>query len=195
MLLRAIRPFARHPRVAQIVVALPSSHVASPPEWLREVTGARLQLTAGGDTRADSVAAALEVLDPACTMVLVHDAARPFVSLETIDAVIEHVGDDTAIVPGVAVTDTLKRVAGPDLRIIKTVDRSVLWRAHTPQGFPRHALDRAFAATRGKRAGFTDEAGLVEATGFPVRMIPDRGENLKITTAGDLEVAEFLAQR
>lgn len=196
MLLRAIRPFARHPRVAQIVVALPEAHASAPPPWLADVTGERLTLTTGGATRADSVLAALRAVSVPAAVVLVHDAARPFVTLETIDAVIDAVGSDTAAVPGVPVTDTLKRVAGDDLRIVETVDRSTLWRAHTPQGFPREMLAGAFAdATPEQRAQYTDEASLVEALGHTVRMVPDRAGNLKITTEDDLALAEFLAAR
>jgi 2-C-methyl-D-erythritol 4-phosphate cytidylyltransferase len=196
LLLRAVRPFARHPRVAQIVVSLPREHVAGPPAWLRELTGRRLVLVEGGVTRADSVHAGLGALDADAGIVLVHDAARPFVSMETIDAVIAAVGDGTAVVPGVPVTDTLKRVEGDALRVVETVDRSTLWRAHTPQGFPRDMLERAFAAASAEqRAGFTDESSLVEAMGCSVRMVADRAGNTKITTEEDLELAEFLARR
>ena len=196
MLLRAIRPFARHPRVAQIVVALPGAHASAPPPWLAEVVGERLTLTAGGATRADSVLAALQAVSAPVEVVLVHDAARPFVTLDTIDAVIDAVRSDTAVVPGVPVTDTLKRVAGDDLDVTETVDRSALWRAHTPQGFPRDMLAGAFAdATPEQRAQYTDEASLVEALGHKVRMVPDRAGNLKITTEDDLTLAEFLASR
>lgn len=196
MLLRAIRPFARHPRVAQIVVALPDAHASAPPPWLADVIGDRLTVTAGGETRADSVLAALNALAVPVEVVLVHDAARPFVTLDTIDAVIEAVRSDTAVVPGVPVTDTLKRVEGDALRVVETVDRSTLWRAHTPQGFPREMLAGAFAAaTPDQRARYTDEASLVEALGYGVRMVPDRAGNLKVTTEDDLTLAEFLATR
>jgi 2-C-methyl-D-erythritol 4-phosphate cytidylyltransferase len=88
MLLRAVRPFAQHPRVRQIVIALPEAFVASPPAWLAGLLGRRLKTVAGGATRTASVRAALEALDPACSIVLVHDAARPFVSYEEIAAVV-----------------------------------------------------------------------------------------------------------
>jgi 2-C-methyl-D-erythritol 4-phosphate cytidylyltransferase len=195
ILLRAIRPFARHPRVAQIVVVLPHEHVVAPPEWLGELTSERLVLAEGGATRADSVQAGLRALHAAASIVLVHDAARPFVSMETIDAVIDAVDGDTAVVPGVPVADTLKRVDGDERRVVETVDRSALWRAHTPQGFPRPALERAFGSVSSEeRAACTDEAALVEAIGVPVRMVVDRSGNVKITTEEDLGLAEFLAQ-
>jgi 2-C-methyl-D-erythritol 4-phosphate cytidylyltransferase len=194
MLLRSIRPFARHPRVGRVVVALPAEFVETPPAWLDEVAGGRLRLTPGGATRADSVHAALGALDPEFAIVLVHDAARPFVSPETVNAVIERVAQGVSVVPAVPVSDTLKRVGSDGARVLETVDRAPLWRAQTPQGFPRNALVDAF-----ERAGpagwgdFTDESALVEAAGFPVVVVPDRDGNLKVTTEDDFAMAAFLA--
>jgi 2-C-methyl-D-erythritol 4-phosphate cytidylyltransferase len=193
MLLRAIRPFAQHPRVCQIVVALPAEHAAAPPSWLSEVVGGRLCLVAGGTTRAASVHAALGALPQECSLVLVHDAARPFVSPETIDAVIAAAGTGAAVVPAVPVSDTLKRTAEGDPHVLETVERAGLWRAQTPQGFPRGMLEEAFrGAERSGDWGFTDEAALVEAAGHPVVVVPDHSSNIKVTTAEDLALAEAI---
>jgi 2-C-methyl-D-erythritol 4-phosphate cytidylyltransferase len=178
-----------------MVVALPAAIVKHPPDWLGSLAGGRLSLVVGGETRAESVSAALEALEPICRIVLIHDAARPFVSRETIDAVIQ-VAADTGAVPGVPVSDTIKRVDSETREVVETVDREGLWRAQTPQGFPREMLEEAFR--RGKTGGlcrFTDEAALVEAMGYPVRLVPDSTANIKVTTASDLAVAEFLANR
>src|SRR5689334_3378030 len=83
MLLRAIRPFSSHPRVAQIVVVLPEANVKTPPKWLAELTGERLCLVKGGESRTESVLEGLRSLAPSIGAVLVHDAARPFVHAET----------------------------------------------------------------------------------------------------------------
>ncbi len=196
MLLRAIRPFARHPRVGAVTVALPAEFAERPPQWLGSVAGERLRLTAGGGTRAESVYAALQALDPQYPVVLVHDAARPFVSAETVDAVIGLARSGIGAVPAVPVSDTIKRVEGEERRVAGTVDRSTLWRAQTPQGFPRSMLEEAFrSVARAAWPDFTDEAALVEAAGYPVRVTPDRAGNLKITTDEDFAVAEFLASR
>jgi 2-C-methyl-D-erythritol 4-phosphate cytidylyltransferase/2-C-methyl-D-erythritol 2,4-cyclodiphosphate synthase len=196
MLLRSIRPFAAHPRVGRIVVALPDAFAASPHEWLATVAGERLRITHGGVTRAGSVRAALAVLDSELATVLVHDAARPFVSPETVDAVIGLASEGNAVVPGVPVSETLKRVAGTERRVVATVDRGDLWRARTPQGFPRAMLEEAFRTARdGSWAHFTDEAALVESAGFAVLVVPDREGNVKITTEEDFAVAEYLATR
>lgn len=193
MLLRAIRPFAQHPRVSHIVVALPAEYAASPPSWLHEVVGGRLCLVAGGATRAASVAAALAALPTECSLVLVHDAARPFVSPETIDAVIDAAGQGVAVVPAVPVCDTLKRTAPGDQRVLETVERAGLWRAQTPQGFPRGMLEQAFQGAEASGDwSFTDEAALVQAAGHPVVVVPDRSANIKLTTAEDLALAEAI---
>jgi len=193
LLLRAVRPFARHPAVRQIVVALPEHVASSPPDWLRSLAGDRLKLVAGGATRAASVRAALEVLDPVCRTVLVHDAARPFVSQETIDAVIGAAAE-TGAVPAIPVSDTLKRVEVGSSRIVETVDRIGLWRAQTPQGFPRHMLEAGFRVAEARGCdSFTDESSMVEAAGYPVRIVTDSAHNMKITTEGDLAVAEVIA--
>jgi 2-C-methyl-D-erythritol 4-phosphate cytidylyltransferase len=194
MLLRAIRPFAQHPRVRQLIVALPAATADAPPPWLESVAGARLRVVAGGATRAESVKAALNALDAACEIVLIHDAARPFVSAETIDGVIG-LAAVVGAVPAVQVTDTLKRIDPATGVVIETVDRKALWRAQTPQGFPRHMLERAYAAlgTAGY-ASFTDEAALFEAAGYPVKLVRDSVDNIKITTSHDLRVAEALTR-
>jgi 2-C-methyl-D-erythritol 4-phosphate cytidylyltransferase len=193
LLLRAVRPFAQHPSVRQIIVALPAQVAAAPPDWLKSLTGDRLKLVAGGPTRAASVRAALQELNPECETVLVHDAARPFVAPETIDAVIRAAAE-TGAVPAIPVSDTVKRVDVGSARIVATVDRTGLWRAQTPQGFPRGMLEAGFrlADEQGYEA-FTDESAMVEAAGFAVRIVPDSTRNLKITTESDLAVAELLA--
>jgi 2-C-methyl-D-erythritol 4-phosphate cytidylyltransferase len=194
MLLRAVRPFAQHTRVREIVVALPAEAIATPPGWLADVAGGRLRLVQGGATRAQSVRAALAALDRACETVLVHDAARPFVSPETIDAVITTAGTGVGALPAVAVADTLKRVNGSTGRVIETVDRTGLWRAQTPQGFPRSMLVAAFdRAGPDAWSSYTDEASLAEAAGFPVKVVPDRVTNIKLTTEDEFLIAERFA--
>jgi len=195
MLLRSLRPFGAHPRVAQIVVALPAPFAEDPPSWLAEVAGAGLTLVAGGDTRAASVRNGLAGLAEGCRIVLVHDAARPFVSPETIDAVVARAAEGVAAVPAVPVSDTIKRV-GDGHVVTETVDRASLWRAQTPQGFPRRMLEEAFdSVAEQARPDYTDEAALAEACGFPVRVVPDRASNLKITTPADFLLAEALLAR
>jgi 2-C-methyl-D-erythritol 4-phosphate cytidylyltransferase len=191
MLLRALRPFTSHPAVAQVVVALPPNRAAAPPEWLARLTGGRLILVPGGAARADSVRAGLAALRDEVTVVLVHDGARPFVSRETIDAVIARARTGVGAVAAVPVSDTLKE-ANDAGRVARTVPRERLWRAQTPQGFPRAMLDAAYAAAREEPPPH-DDAAACERAGFPVDVIPDSTTNIKITTPEDFRVAEALA--
>ncbi|HEX9632762.1 MAG TPA: 2-C-methyl-D-erythritol 4-phosphate cytidylyltransferase [Gemmatimonadales bacterium] len=192
MLLRAIRPFASHPRVKEIVVALPAEHASAPPDWLSAVVGHHLRVVAGGATRTASVRSALQALDPACGIVLVHDAARPFVSAAEIDAVIAVAEQGAGALPAVPVSDTLKR-SDDGRQVTATPSRAGLYRALTPQGFPRALLAAAYAAA-GDALDATDDAGLVEAAGGRVVLVPGRATNIKVTTPDDFELAEALAR-
>lgn len=191
MLLRALRPFTSHPDVAQVVVALPPEFADSPPAWLASLASPSLLFVPGGESRSASVAGALAALDPAASVVLVHDGARPFVSRETIDGVIGTVRAGECGIAAIPVSDTLKE-ASPGLVVTRTVRREGLWRAQTPQGFPRPVLARAHAA--GMEPA-TDDAMLVEALGEVLRIVPDRSENMKVTTPEDFLLAEAIAAR
>lgn len=194
MLLRALRPFTSHPEVLHVVVALPPAYVEHPPEWLAKLLGERLALVPGGAQRADSVRAGLAALPPAVAVVLVHDAARPFVGRSTIDVVIARARGGVGAVAGVPLNDTVKEVT-EERRITKTVDRSHLWRAQTPQGFPRTMLEAAYARwSSGDAAVPTDDAEVCERAGFPVEVVTDSPHNVKITTTDDFRVAEALAR-
>lgn len=194
MVLRALRPFTAHPDVSRVVLVLPTADAAHPPAFLGGLVGAGLVVAAGGAERADSVAAGLTALGPECTTVLVHDAARPFVERAVIDAVIAYARAGEGAVAAVRVSDTLKEASPDDpMRIARTLPREGLWRAQTPQGFPRSVLERAYAAAGAGQSVATDDASLVERTGVAVRLVPDSPRNLKVTTAEDLALAELLA--
>lgn len=192
MLVRALRPFLSHPEVGHVVVALPATHAAAPPEWLRALAGDTLSLVAGGAQRSDSVRNALGALREDCTVVLVHDAARPFAERATIDAVIRAARAGDGAVAAIPVSDTLKRADEADAVVTATVAREHLWRAQTPQGFPRGVLERAHAEAEGPAP---DDADLVERLGHAVRIVPDSALNFKVTTADDLLLAELWAAR
>jgi 2-C-methyl-D-erythritol 4-phosphate cytidylyltransferase len=194
MLLRTIRPFAAHPRVAEIVVPLPQAVLSDPPAWLTELLGDRLQAVAGGETRTDSVARGVAALPPSCTSVVIHDAARPFVDIATLDAIIDAVSRGACAIAAVPVSDTIKRADPHGERVLETVNRHGLWHAQTPQGFPRHVLEKAYEHMERSDTA-TDEAALVEAIGVPVELVKDTTTNIKVTTPDDFVVAEALASR
>jgi 2-C-methyl-D-erythritol 4-phosphate cytidylyltransferase len=149
----------------------------------------------GGPTRQASVAAGLEALPRGPAFVAVHDAARPLVAPGAVDRMLEllvEAGTGVAgVVPGVPVIDTIRRVdvAGRSTGI---VDRERLRAMQTPQLFVREALEEAHRLARRDGVDATDEAALVELAGHPVQVVPGDPENLKVTTALDLAVAETL---
>ena len=192
LLLRALRPFVRHPEVIHVVIALPAEQAAQPPSWLSEVEGPAVTPVAGGAERAESVRLALAALPAGAAIVLVHDAARPFVSEETISAVIAAARETGAALAAVPLADTLKESDSAGRMVRRTLPRQALWRAQTPQGFRREVLEAAHAAGA---AGATDDAMLVESSGGTVRLVPDSSLNFKVTTSDDLALAEAWAAR
>jgi 2-C-methyl-D-erythritol 4-phosphate cytidylyltransferase / 2-C-methyl-D-erythritol 2,4-cyclodiphosphate synthase len=141
----------------------------------------------GGATRQSSVRAGLDALiKHAPTHVLIHDAARPFVTTEAIAGVLAALTTHGGAIAGEPLADTLKR-AGPDQTIVATVDRAHLWRAQTPQGFHFNAILQAHhAALTAGELDFTDDAAVAEWAGLPVQLVPSGASNFKITTADDL---------
>lgn len=190
LLLRALRPFSSHPDVAHIVIALPAEHAAAPPAWLSELQGPAVTLVAGGAERAESVRRALSALPLDAGIVLVHDAARPFVSGEVISAVIAAARAGGAALAAVPLADTLKEADTSGSVVRRTLPRQALWRAQTPQGFRRSILEAAQVAAA---AGATDDSMLVEATGVDVQLVPDSSLNFKVTTSDDFALAEAWA--
>jgi 2-C-methyl-D-erythritol 4-phosphate cytidylyltransferase len=190
VLLRAVRPFVEHPSIATVVVVLPPEDAASPPAWL---AGLGVTILPGGAERGDSVWNGLAAVPDDVDRVLVHDGARPLVTRETIDRVLDACGECGAIA-AVQVTDTIKQVDA-ELRITGTPDRSAMWQAQTPQGFPRAALVEAYRRARAEGVLATDDAAVFERYAGAVRVVPGAPENLKVTRPGDLEVAEVLLRR
>lgn len=190
LVLHALRPFLQHPAVHRVVLVLPPDIAAAPPAWLADLAGERLLLVAGGAERQDSARAGLAALPPACQVILVHDGARPLPDGGVIDRVIAEARAGRGAVAAVPLSDTIKEV-DPEGRIRATVPRERLWRAQTPQGFPRALLERAYAGMD-PSAPATDDAGLVERAGGTVVVVPDTTRNLKVTTPADLALAELL---
>lgn len=194
MLLRALRPFAQHPRVGPIVVVLPPESAAAPPEWLRSLLSDRLLLAAGGEERQHSVANGLHRLPPGPGLVLVHDAARPFVERQLIDRVLAVAALGAAAVPGLPLPDTVKETDAAGL-VVRTVPRDRLVVVQTPQAFPRAMLETAHQRARSDATALTatDDAALCERLGHAVRVVAGSPRNIKITTQEDFAIAEALA--
>lgn len=192
VLLHALRPFVSHPEVATVVVVLPPADAETPPPWLGGLVGDALKLVAGGADRAASVRNGLAAVPAECSVVLVHDGARPFPPRAAIDGGIQAARVGHVALPALPVSDTLKR-ADDFGRVLGTVPREGLWRAQTPQAFPRAMLERAHAAEMAGDMVATDDAMLAELLGAVVEILPGTARNLKITTRDDLALAEWYA--
>lgn len=188
LLVHALRPFLADPRVVAVRVALAPEDAADPPEWIAAMDP-RIQVVAGGAERADSVANAVAALPANIEVILVHDGARPLIRGAAIDACIRMAATGKGAVVGIPATDTFKQV-DTEARVVGTPDRSRLWHAQTPQGFPAAMLRSALERTD-LRATATDDASLVEAAGGEVVMVEGAASNLKVTRPQDLPLAEF----
>ncbi|GAB09701.1 2-C-methyl-D-erythritol 4-phosphate cytidylyltransferase [Gordonia araii NBRC 100433] len=173
----------------RIVVVVPGELIDAVRSDLAGIDSATIVVTAGGDERTDSVRAGLNHV--AGDFVLVHDAARPFTPAAVFHRVVEALrAGFPAVVPGLPVVDTLKRV--DDDTVIETVDRAVLRAVQTPQGFHADALAKAYLAADGGVA--TDDAGLAERAGFGVHVVAGDPDAFKITTPWDLRLARAIAK-
>ena len=178
--------------------------IAVPPAWLQENGGAGLMrdverigtavpvtVVEGGDRRQDSVARAFSRISPAADIVVIHDAARPFVSAALIERTILSARDHGAAVAAVPAVDTVKQMVVPAegaARVVRaTLPRETIFLAQTPQAFQREILAQAMASSGDVAA--TDEAMLVERAGFSVHLVEGESTNIKVTTAGDLAMA------
>jgi 2-C-methyl-D-erythritol 4-phosphate cytidylyltransferase/2-C-methyl-D-erythritol 2,4-cyclodiphosphate synthase len=190
MLTRTIGAFVAGPRVDDIAVVIHPDHADLYEAASRPFTGRLLPPVAGGARRQDSVRAGLEaLLAHPPDVVLIHDAARPFVDAELIARVIATLETHAGALPCLPVTDTLKR--GDGGRVIGTVAREDLWRAQTPQGFKFDAILAAHRAAAEEPAReFTDDAAIAEWFGLDVALVEGSEHNRKLTTAEDLKIAD-----
>lgn len=191
-LLHSVQAFMARPDVAIVVVVLPKAYAADPPPWLFQCDVDRLLVSTGGTERHQSVLNGLEDLPEHIAITVVHDAARPLVTDDTIDRVIAEARKGHGAVAALPVVDTLKEVDDAG-RIVRTIDRARLWRAQTPQAFPREVLERAHVEAQRDQVRATDDAALVERLGLPVVVVQGSERGLKITTEADFARAEALS--
>lgn len=179
--------FVGHPRIRDVVVAVPAAYVADARQHVPSAV-----VVVGGTTRQESVAAALDVVAEDVDAVLVHDVARAFVPVKVIDRVLAALdaGADGAV-PVVAVTDTIRSCDPATGELGGIVDRTCLRAMQTPQGFRRAAL--VDAHERGRGTSVTDDVALLEALRRPVVAVPGDERAFKITVPLDLTLAEVVA--
>jgi len=184
---RSVSAFASHERVSDIVLALPPDATF---EFADSPADGKLRTVRGGARRQDSVANAFDAIAALTDIVLVHDAARPFVSADVISRAIDAAVEHGAAIVALPVSDTVKQVTmeGGRRVIAGTIPRESIYLAQTPQAFRRDVLAAAVAVGR-DGAHATDEAALAELAGFAVHIVEGDADNVKITTAFDLERA------
>lgn len=191
-LLHSVQAFMSRPDVAVVVVVLPKAYAADPPPWLFQCDVDRLLVSVGGRERHESVVNGLEDLPEEVEIAVVHDAARPLVTDATIDRVIAEARKGHGAIAALPVVDTLKEV-DEDGRIVRTVDRARLWRAQTPQAFPRLQLEHAHIEARRDHVGATDDAALLERLGLTVVVVRGSERSMKITDEQDFARADALS--
>jgi len=187
MLQHSVRAFLGHPRVADVVVVVSPDLTTLALAGIEPSRAAALRVVKGGERRQDSVANGFAAVAPESDVVLIHDAARPFVSADLIDRTIDAAAAHGAAIAALQSRDTVKRVAG-DGRITETIPRETIYLAQTPQGFRRDVLAAAIELGRsGVEA--TDEAMLAERAGYHVYVVDGDPGNVKVTTSADLDAA------
>ncbi len=195
ILVHSLRALEAADSVSEIILAVPEAdrefclREIVTPHGFKKVTN----IIAGGAQRQDSVRHGLEAVGEEADVILVHDAVRPFLTVDMIERVIEAAVKHGAAVVAIPMRDTVKQV-GADGLIEKTVDRGQLWLAQTPQAF-RCTVFRE-AHRKAQLDGFhgTDDVQLVERLGYPVAVVEGSGENIKITRPEDLHIGEAILE-
>lgn len=196
MLIRTLDRLLSHPRIAGVMVALAPGDDYWP--GVTELAGKPVSTCAGGATRADSVLSGLQALAEVCAdddWILVHDAARPCVRHDDIDALLTQGSQHpVGAILAAPIRDTVK-LGAVGAAIVQTVDRTSLFRALTPQLFRFGSLRTALSAALNdneRRAAITDEASAMEARGEMPLLVEGAEDNIKVTTLHDLALAEFI---
>jgi len=200
ILVHTVRKFAACARVTEIIVALRREDL----EWVedllkQEISGIRLKVVEGGNSRQESVENAFAALDPSTELVAVHDAVRPFVDLDTINRALDEAEANGAAIVGIVPVDTVKQVSSAQAagaKVRATIPREKLVLAQTPQVFRRDILAKAFAAARADNFTGSDESSLVERLDqIQVGVVLGSERNIKITRPGDMELARLFLEQ
>jgi 2-C-methyl-D-erythritol 4-phosphate cytidylyltransferase len=192
LLVRSARALRAAPSVGAIVAVVPPEAIDEA-RALLDASVPGCVVVPGGGRRQDSVQAGLDALPEGFDgVVLVHDAARPFVPADVVEAVAAAAREHGAAIPAVSLIDTVKEVR--DARVMGTLDRNRLAAAQTPQAFRRDVLARAYGRAFADSVTVTDESMAVERLGLPVACVEGSARSRKLTTPDDLEWAERLVQ-
>lgn len=196
LLTYCLSTFESNGLITSVVVVVPEDEISRSRELLESFGFEKItSVVAGGEKRHVSVRNGFCATPPDSDMVLIHDAARPFVDNDTIKRVIEGCALTGACICAVPVTDTLKRAHEPGPFILETVPREKLWRAQTPQAFRREILAEIYCSDGIADLDATDESALAEAKGIRVSVVAGDDLNIKITTAADFKIAQLIVSK
>ena len=188
----SLKVFEDHPGIDSVILVGVAGHIPQFVRMARPFKKVRA-VVVGGLKRSDSVKCGLKELSPDTDIVLVHDAARPFVEDVMISRLLVALKKNKAAIVGVPLKFTVKKIARKTLDIQETPARDLLWEAQTPQGFHKDVLLKAHAKKFKEEA--TDDAMMVERMGIKVRMVKGSYNNIKITTPEDIELAKLLQSK
>ncbi len=201
LVIHTLRRLASCKAITEMIVATRGDGLASLEARIHQEKFAQpVRVVRGGDTRQDSVAAALRELPDDTEIVLVHDAVRPFVTREQIERVIDEARRRHAAILGIPAMDTVKEVKRASLPedvalITGTIPRERIVLAQTPQAFSAKLLKEAFARAQRDGVNASDEAGLVERLGHDVHVVLGSERNIKITRPADMDLARFYLEQ
>jgi len=194
ILVHTLRKFSRSPSVSMAIVPMRESDIASfEPVLEREGLLGFARLVPGGIHRQDSVYSGFQEVDPKTEVVIVHDAVRPFVPLESIDSVIAEAHSSGAAILAIPCTDTIKQI--DKTHVVTTLPRDKIVLVQTPQAFRYSLLKEGFERARAENFYATDESCLVERLGHQVTVLRGSESNIKITKPSDLPLAELLIRQ
>lgn len=195
LMLWAVETLGALPEIAEIIPVVKEDHMEAAAElFARYDVGKVKRIAPGGKERQDSVFHGLNLVEDKRSVVLVHDGARPLIEPHVIQYALRELKDCEGVVVGVPVKDTIKEVT--DGVVARTLRRDVLWAVQTPQVFRYETILHAYEQASADSFYSTDDSALIERYGGKVKMVTGSYTNIKITTPGDLLVAEqFLRMR
>ena len=172
----------------EIILVIPNSNQEKVQKEIKRKYSSQVSLVIGGSDRQDSVKNAIQNSNPNIDLVVIHDAARPFITTTLIEKCISACETSDGAIIAMQPHDTIK--FSKDNIVEKTIDRSNIWMAQTPQAFNKHKLLEAYSSSEFDDLVVTDESSLMEKLGYKIMIVPGTGKNFKITTFGDWERAE-----
>lgn len=186
--IHTLEVFEQSALIDNVILVVPLDKMSDFERFIKEFDIKKVtKIVAGGPTRNASVYNGLNVVDHETEIVLIHDGVRPFVSTDLIDRSLEACQQEDAVIVGVPLKSTIKKVDENDLTVQETLNRNLLWEVQTPQVFKKDVLLKAHE--KGKGSDPTDDASLIEEIGGRVKVVNGEYKNIKITTQDDLVIA------